>query len=115
MVHHVLCNANATGVSSSRLVGFIGIGYDILRGNPEGDFNRGGIDPGFKLSRNILKRTYTEGKQAIFEGETIDIPDQMSYHPLSSCSSSQSISVFTGTQSYQNKLDVNVDISGKST
>ena len=30
---------------------YAGVGYNIIRGNPEGDFNRGGIDAGIKVTR----------------------------------------------------------------
>ena len=29
---------------------YAGIGYNLVRGNPEGDFNRGGIDPGIRTT-----------------------------------------------------------------
>ena len=109
----IFCLAVPVGSTSTRLVGFVGIGYDLLKGNPEGDFNQGGIDPGYKLARNILKRTYTKNKEASFNGETIKIPDQMAYHPVSSCSSVESISVYTGTKRYQRKLDINTEVGGQ--
>ena len=113
-LHLITCHdVPAGGSTSTRLVGFVGIGYDLLRGNPEGDFDKGGIDPGYRLARNILKRTYTKHKGARFNGEYIDIPDQMEYHPVSSCSSVESVSVYTGAESYQKKLDVNLETSGQ--
>ena len=62
----ITCHDVPVGSTSTRLVGFVGIGYDLLRGNPEGDFDKGGIDPGYRLARNILKRTYTKHKRARF-------------------------------------------------
>ena len=40
---------------------FIGVGYDILRGNPDGDLSKGGIDPELKITRKILKLTWNDG------------------------------------------------------
>lgn len=93
---------------------FVGIGYDLLKGNPEGDFTEGGIDPGYRLSRNIFKRTYEEGKEGLYNGETVKIPDQMEYQTLSSCSSKETTSVYHGTESYQKKLDINTDVEGNA-
>ena len=100
------------GGESTNLVGFVGIGYDLLEGNPEGDFDRGGLDPGFKLAQNIFKVTYDEGKEVTFEGSVIALPDQMEYQATYSCSSVEDSYTFSGTESYQEKLDVNVDASG---
>lgn len=100
------------GIFGTDVEDFVGIGYDLLRGNPEGDFNEGGIDPGYRLARNIFKRTYEEGKEDLYNGNTVKIPDQMAYQPLSSCSSKETARIFHGTESYQSKLDISTDVEG---
>ena len=97
---------------STNLVGFVSVGYDILEGNPEGSFDRGGIDPGFNLAQHIFKTTYDEGKQVTFQGSIIPIPDQMDYQPVSSCSSVEHAYTYSGTRSYQKKLSINIEASG---
>lgn len=37
---------------------FVGIGYNIIDGNPEGGDLLGGVDPGLLTNRPILKLTY---------------------------------------------------------
>ena len=34
---------------------YTGMGYNILMANPEGDFNRGGVDPGIKINKVYLQ------------------------------------------------------------
>ncbi len=36
---------------------YTGTGYNLVRGNPEGDFNRGGIDPGIRTTNEIFSHT----------------------------------------------------------
>ena len=100
--------------SNTNLIAFAGIGYDLLEANPDGDFNIGGLDPGYRLAHNFFKLTYTQGKTVNFRGTVVDLPDQMSYTPATACSSIQSARTFSGTSSYQKKLDVNIEASGKS-
>ena len=53
---------------------YIGVGYNLLRGNPEGSLSTGGIDPGLLVTRKIFKLTWNEGQTT--EGKTTDIPDE---------------------------------------
>lgn len=106
-------NSDEVSVQTTDVFGFVGIGYNILSGNPEGDFNIGGLDPGFKLAREIFKRTYDEGKTAVYEGEEIAIPDQMEYQSAYSCSSVETSYSYIGAKSYQDKLSINVKVKGK--
>ena len=100
-------------VQDEDIFGFVGIGYDLLHGNPEGDYNLGGIDPGFKLARNIFKRTYDQNKKVTYEGREVLIPDQMDYQSVYGCSSVEVATAYSGAFSYQKKLSTNVDTSGK--
>ena len=55
---------------------FIGVGYNIIDGNPEGgDIYLGGVDPGLLVTRPILKLTYEEN-QLTSDREYI-VPDQV--------------------------------------
>ena len=47
---------------------YAGMGYNVLEANPEGDFNRGGIDPGIKTTRFVFKHTYNDGNRAHYRG-----------------------------------------------
>ena len=104
--------------TTEQLISYVGIGYDILKGNPEADLSRvgldrGGLDRGYRESHNILKRTYNENKKTTFQGRSIRLPDQMIYQPSHSCSSIGSTRAFSGTKSYQKKLDTDITVSGE--
>lgn len=44
---------------------FVGVGYNILKGNPKGgDISIGGVDPGLMLTRKIFKLTYKKEKSS---------------------------------------------------
>ena len=88
---------------------YVGIGYDLLRGNPEGDFTLGGHDPGLRL-RSIFKLTDRNGRPISHGSQTV--PQQIEYKPVHSCSSAHSVKAFSGTKSYQKKLDVSVNLEG---
>lgn len=93
---------------------YAGVGYNIIRGNPEGDFNRGGIDPGIKTTRVILAHTYKSGKKAYYRSSTMDVPDQVQFHMSQSCASSSSVKAFSGRKSYMKELDTSVSVGGVS-
>ena len=96
---HCQRNENPKGL------GFIGVKYNLLRGNPEGRTEMGGVDPGLDIIRKILKLTYEDGKA---------VPDQICYEPRQVCSTSKSAKIFGGTKRYQEKLNVDVTATGKS-
>lgn len=85
-------------------LGFIGVKYDILKGNPEGKTSLGGVDPGLEVTRKILKLTNENGDA---------VPDQICYEARQSCSTAKSSKIFSGTKRYQDKLNVDVSVSGK--
>ena len=90
---------------------FIGVGYNLLKGNPEGSKPMGGVDPGLLVTRKILKLTWLKNK--VTAGRTMIIPDQISYVPRQSCYSSTRNDVLSGAKSYQEKLSVDASASGK--
>ena len=96
---HCQRNKNPKGL------GFIGVKYNLLRGNPEGKTEMGGVDPGLEITRKILKLTYDDGQA---------VPDQICYEPRQVCTVSKSAKIFGGTKRYQEKLNVDVTAKGKS-
>ncbi|XP_056000759.1 uncharacterized protein LOC125676191 [Ostrea edulis] len=72
---------------------FVGMGYDILKGNPDGDSHMNvGKDPGLLMTRQILKL------------DPPDSPRELSYHEYSLCFPTHYREVFYGTKSYQSRL-----------
>ena len=92
-------------------VTFLGVGYNILIGNPEGgDVNTGGVDPGLLTTRKIFKLTYDENN--LSNDLKYQVPDEVVFAPRDSCVNTKTQEVFFGTKSYQDK--VGVDISESS-
>lgn len=94
---------------------YAGLGYNIIRGNPEGDFNRGGIDPGIKTTRVIFAHTYEMGKRAFYLGRAMELPDQVKFHEVQSCASSNSVNAYSGRKSYMKELETSVSVGGMAT
>ena len=92
---------------------YTGAGYNIIRGNPEGDFNRGGIDPGIRITHVIFTHTYKIGKRAFYRGRAMEVPDQVSFHMSQSCASSHSVKAYSGRKSYMKELETSVSVGGK--
>ena len=90
---------------------YIGVGYNLLSGNPEGSLSTGGIDPGLLVTRKIFKLTWNEKKSTVTG--TTKVPDEMSYVPRHSCTKVTHKSVLTGAKSYQKNLNVDASASGK--
>ncbi|XP_011683559.2 uncharacterized protein LOC105447351 isoform X2 [Strongylocentrotus purpuratus] len=92
-------------------INFIGIGYNILEGNPEGgELGSGGVDPGLLVSRRILELSYDNAK--LSSDSQYRVPDEVYFVPRSSAYTSSSRTTFHGTQSYASKLSAQVDVSG---
>ena len=92
---------------------YVAIGYNLLKGNPDGDYTHGGVDPGIELSRRIFNLTYNGGKDYYYNGKMAPVPDQVAFQSTHSCSSHQIVKVFSGTSSYQDNLDISTDVEGK--
>ena len=86
-------------------LGFIGVKYDLLKGNPEGKTSLGGADPGFELTRKILKLTTNDGEV---------VPEQICFEGRDSKVTEKSNRVFGGTKRYQEKLNLDVKAEGTS-
>ncbi|XP_071492859.1 uncharacterized protein [Diadema antillarum] len=90
---------------------FIGVGYNILDGNPEGaELSSGGVDPGINIGRRVLGLTWDDDLTST-DGE-YSVPDQCVFVPRSSAFTTSTRSTFYGTASYASKLSAQVDVSG---
>ena len=59
-------------------VSFVGIGYNIVEGNPGGDDKKhGGIDHGLLVSRKIFSLTYKTNK--LTSDSRYKVPDQIAF------------------------------------
>lgn len=95
------------------LTRYVGIGYNLLKGSPDGDFLSGGVDPGVLTTRTIFDFTYKEGKDAYYMDATVQVPDQVNFQPIASCSTNSRASVYSGAKSYQNSLNFGINAKGK--
>nr|XP_054774222.1 uncharacterized protein LOC129282359 [Lytechinus pictus] len=91
-------------------INFIGIGYDIIDGNPEGSFGIGGVDPGLLVSRRIFKLSYDLSKTS--NDNLYSVPDEVAFIHRSSAVTSSTHTTFYGESSYASKLSAQVDVSG---
>ena len=96
----------------SLITRYAGMGYNLLEANPEGDFYLGGVDPGIKTTRFVFDLTYNQGKQAYHMGQSLNEPDQVSFHSSHSCASRYTSTAYSGQTSYKDELSLNVDASG---
>lgn len=103
---------HSTGdVNTAKGLRFLGVGYNILKGNPDGSkLSLGGVDPGLLSTRKIFKLTWDKNKTSV-DG-LYRVPDQVVFVHRSSCAETTSNEVFSGAKSYQNKLKVDVEASG---
>ncbi|XP_038057967.1 uncharacterized protein LOC119729473 [Patiria miniata] len=87
-------------------VTFIGIGYDLLRANPDGgEIDNAGVDPGLKVTSRVLAYTFNDGNTS---PSGIPIPDQIEFVPRQSCVQKSQKRMYTGGNSYQNKFSKSV-------
>lgn len=103
---------HATGdVNTAKGLRFLGVGYNILKGNPDGGMlSLGGVDPGLLSTRKIFKLTW-DNKNTSVDG-LYRVPDQVVFVHRSSCVETTSNEVFSGAKSYQDKLKLDVEASG---
>lgn len=95
----------------SLLTKYAGMPYNLIYGNPEGDYEIGGMDPGLGLTRRMMDFTYDEGKTTIYNGVELAVPDQVEFSSSESCAEIKSTTAYSGSQSYQHDLSVNVETS----
>ena len=88
----------------------VGIGYNLIYGNPDGADNLAGRDPGLKYIHQILDITYSDGASTTINGVEYCVPDQVSTVPLTSCSYDEETYLFAGTASYQDVFSSQVAV-----
>ncbi len=98
---------------ASLVTRYAGMAYNLLQANPEGDFNRGGIDPGIKTTRYVFNHTYSQGNEVHYQGKRMQVPDQVTFHQTDSCVESQSTNAYSGQTSYRKELSRNVKTDSK--
>ncbi|XP_062501657.1 perforin-like protein 1 [Corticium candelabrum] len=109
----------AASLSPGRLIGighsphdglrFIGVGYNLLDGNPQGVHGLGGFDPGFRDTYRVLQLTYDQEKRS--RDRLHSVADQVAVNERLSCSSSSERKAYTGAKGYQHDLSRSVDTS----
>ncbi len=98
--------------STAKGLTYLGVGYNVLKGNPEGgELSRGGVDPGLLSARKILRLTWDTDKTSV-DGK-YKVPDQVVFAHHTSCVETTTHKMFSGTKSYQDKLKVDVEASGE--
>lgn len=92
---------------------FVGVGYNLLKGNPEGGASSiGGIDPGLLSTRKIFQLTWKTKK--LSSDKMYNVPDQVSFAPFHSCVEENSTNAVFGAKSYQEELKIEVGAEGKN-
>lgn len=92
---------------------YVGIGYNLLKGNPDGSFESGGIDPGLLTTQRIFEFTYDSGRKSWFQDTEVNVPDQVNFHSVESCSEDSTNTVFSGAKSYRKSLTLGGGVDGK--
>ena len=99
-------------VATAKGLSFLGAGYNILKGNPDGgELSHGGVDPGLLITRKIFKLTWNTQKTSV--DRKFRVPDQVVFVHRSSCVETTTNEVFSGAKSYQDKLKDDVEASGE--
>ena len=91
----------------------VGVGYNLIYGNPDGSPNHAGRDPGLMRTNRILRVSYDEDKSTILNGVDTCVPDQTSFVPLSSCSYREETKIFAGTESYRRTFEGDISVSSE--
>jgi len=92
---------------------FVGSGYNLVKGNPDGhNLANGGVDPGLLPARRMLQLTYKENRKS--ENLKYVVPDQINFAPRDSCMEEKTHDIIISAKSYQKQLEVSVSAEGKS-
>jgi len=93
-------------------VHFVGVGYNLLEGNPEGgDLSNGGADSGLLSTRKVFKLTWNNNKVSV--DKKYVVPDQVSFAPRESRVTTNKKEVFSVFKRYQEKLNLDVEATGE--
>ena len=108
----VVTHATEDDVHTAKGLRFLGVGYNILKGNPDGgQLSLGGVDPGLLSTRKIFEQTWDTNKTS--NDRLYRVPDQVVFVHHSSCVETTTNEVFSGAKSYQDKLKVDVETKGE--
>ena len=111
MAHH--CHCTCPGPQAPHAMDYIGIGYNMIEGNPEGgEFANGGVDPGLKIGQKIFKLSYPN-TTATAHPSGYRIPKEAIYVPRRSTNNRSSYTTFHDASSYEDKLSFHVQVTGK--
>ncbi|XP_071954205.1 uncharacterized protein [Antedon mediterranea] len=83
-------------------VNYVGIGYNLLHGNPDGSPNTAQQDPGLRGTYRVFNLTNKNNKP---------LPDQISYIKSLSCINTTQQRMFSNEYSYAKKFDLDVTFS----
>ncbi|XP_078382388.1 uncharacterized protein LOC144665088 [Oculina patagonica] len=98
-------------VDTAKGLTYLGVGYDVLKGNPEGgELSLGGVDPGLRSTRRILQLTW-DNQDTTVDGK-YRVPDQVSFAHHESCVQQSKHQMYSGGRSYQKKLMEDVQHTG---
>lgn len=90
------------GAALPECLQYAGVGYNIVRGNPDGNFwAQGGDDPGLMSTKKILKLSSVTA-----------VPNEVVYEHHDACRSAHEFSFFSDPKSYQSKLLERVSSTG---
>ena len=92
---------------------YVGVGYDLIKGSPEGEFNGGGGDPGIKITRHIFDFTYDRNRKAFYMNQAMSLPDQVNFLASSNCAETKEQQAYSGAKSYQRDLSHSVKAGRK--
>ncbi|XP_033119821.1 uncharacterized protein LOC117119117 isoform X2 [Anneissia japonica] len=85
---------------------FIGSGYNILDGNPQGSKDYGGADPGLLSTRNVFDFHFDEDN--LSDDGKYTIPDEMTVSVNKSCTNTTRQQAVSGGWEYQKGLKYNL-------
>ncbi|XP_022804571.1 uncharacterized protein LOC111341817 [Stylophora pistillata] len=109
--HTCCCNDCTGNPKFPEGLHFVGVGYNLLEGNPEGgDVSNGSVEPGLLSTRKVFKLTWNENKVTL--DKKYVVPYHVSFAPRQSCVKTNKKEVFSGSKSYREKLSVDVQSSG---
>jgi len=96
------CLAIANAAALPEALHYIGVGYNMVRANPDGNFwASGGDDPGVLSTRKVLSLS-----------SATDVPAEIVYEHHDQCRPASEFSLFWDPKSYQNKLMERIVSSG---
>ena len=103
----LLLTTSTTSANCVKQPVFVGMGYNLLHGNPDGGDN--GFDPGLTF-RNILQIDFDERKSRKIQGKNICVPDQVNMISLP-LHCKETAQIFVGPSTYRKKLLKCVDVN----